>query len=225
MADIVLMFEVHQPYRLRLGFRHRLAELFVEGRIVKPGDLEQLYLNEQLNKRVFKKITDKCYLPASQLFLKLLDENEEFKVSFSFSGLLLEQAEKWTPDLLELFRQLASHRGVEVLEQTYYHSLAFLISEEEFKEQVREHREAVKTLLGVDTGAFENTEFIYNNRLARLVYEMGYSVVMTEGVDRILGWRSPNYVYKAKGLDVRVLMRNYMPVSYTHLTLPTICSV
>jgi len=209
VTDVVLMFEVHQPYRLRRFLDHCLARLAVRGE--KPGEheLERLYFDDELNRRVLTKVAGRCYMPATSLFLSLLDEYEGFRLSLSFSGVLLEQVERWSPDLMELFRQIARHPRVELLGQTYYHSLAFLIDEEEFVEQVLEHREALRSLLGAEASTFENTEFIYNNRVAALARGIGYDVVMTEGVQRVLGRRSPNYVYRSREGEVRVLLRNY----------------
>ncbi len=214
LTDIVLMFEVHQPYRLDRLFREKLEKLArAKGGRLTPSDLEEAYFDHGLCKIVMERAAKRCYLPANKTVLEAIDEYRgearEFKVAYSISGVFVEQARKWAPEILESFRQLADTGRVEFLDQTYYHSLACLVSEEELEEQVREHRELVKDWLGVEPAAVENTEFIYNNRIARLFESMGYKVVFTEGSERILGWRSPNYVYKAKGANIRVLLRNY----------------
>jgi alpha-amylase len=67
----------------------------------------------------------------------------------------------------------------------------------------------MKGLFGQEPKIFENTEFLYNNSIAKTLEDMGYIGVYTEGAERILGWRSPNYVYKAEGSNIRVLLRNY----------------
>ena len=56
---------------------------------------------------------------------------------------------------------------------------------------------------------FRNTEAIYDNRLAHKVEEMGYKGIITEGSERILGWRSPNFLYKPVNGNLKVLLRNY----------------
>lgn len=209
MPDVVLVFEVHQPYRLDLQVREKLLERAVSGKPASLEELEALYFDLAMTKRVFEKVSSRCYKPATELFLRLLDEHEGFRVSYSFSGVLLEQAERWDPDLLDLFAQVARHKRCEVLAQTYFHSLAYLISRSEFLEQVEAHRELVRSLLGADPRVFENTELIYDNGVAELAEQMGFKAVVTEGAERLLGWRSPNYVYRARGLSIRVLLRNY----------------
>ncbi|NOZ76388.1 MAG: alpha-amylase [Euryarchaeota archaeon] len=205
MTDICLCFEVHQPFRLKKDF-------FWKRRMFQgTEDTFKYYFSDVDNREVFSRVAGKCYFPTNQIFLDKLDEFQELKVSFSLSGVFMEQCERYDPDLLESFRQLAETGRVEFLDQTYYHSLVSLYEDPgEFREQVAMHRRAVKDLLGYQPEVFENTELIYNNRIAALVEEMGYKAVFTEGLERVLGWRSPNHVYKPRGgSKLKVLMRNY----------------
>ncbi|RLE59520.1 MAG: alpha-amylase [Thermoprotei archaeon] len=213
MTDIVFMFEVHQPFRVQRRFREKILELIARGKRPSLNDLRKLYFDEELNRFVFQRVASRCYLPANETILgeieRFKDRGKKFKVSYSISGVLLEQAEMWYPEVVESFRKLAKTGLVEFLDQTYYHSLAFLVAEEEFVEQVKEHRRLMKEVFGYEPRAVENTEFIYNNYVAKVFERLGYKVMLTEGVERVLGWRSPNYVYKAKGSDIKLLMRNY----------------
>jgi alpha-amylase len=181
------------------------------------------YLNQGLNKFVFDRAATKCYLPTTSILLenvdKFKDQKRNFKCSFNMSGIWLEQCEKWQPDVLELFKQLAKSKNVEILGSTYYHSLASLFDKhDEFIEQIKMQTQAVKDLLGVKPVTFVNTEMLFNNLIAKTAEDLGFKVIFTEGVDRVLGWRSPNYVYSrgpVKENDVelnkriRVLLRNY----------------
>ncbi|MEZ0346631.1 MAG: alpha-amylase [Infirmifilum sp.] len=207
------MFEVHQPYRLASNISQQIAEKIALNGSLDPQELEEVYFNNALNREVFERVAKRCYLPANSIILQQIDmfkdHGKKFKVSYSLSGVLLEQAERWMPNLIDSFKQLADTGMVEFLDQTYFHSLSFLISEEEFIDQIRLHRDTVKSLFGVTPKAIENTEFIYNNYIASVFERLGYKIVLTEGVERILLWRSPNYLYKARGLNIRVLMRNY----------------
>ena len=99
---------------------------------------------------------------------------------------------------------------VELLSETYNHSLSFLYSPEEFREQVRLHDDRIEELFGVRPTVFRNTELIYNNALARAVEDMGYAAILAEGADHVLGWRSPNYVYRPAGCQsLKLLLKNY----------------
>ncbi|OPY28509.1 MAG: Glycosyl hydrolase family 57 [Methanocella sp. PtaU1.Bin125] len=191
-------FEVHQPYRLNPAFE--------PGKVRRGRKHEEAYFSDS-NKEILLRVCDKCYIPATQLMLELLDDG--FKCAYSLSGTLVEQLERWSPDTLDLFRQVARHRNAEMLSQTYYHSVASLFDDDlaEFEAQVRLHQRLMKDAFGVETQVVENTEFIFNNAIAGSVARMGFRAAYTEGVDRILGWRSPNYVYSCRGM--KVLMRNF----------------
>jgi len=211
LVDLLFIFKVHQPHRLRKGFfweRNMFRKLTKE-------ELFDFYFDSAKNREIFERASRKCYFPSNDILLRLIDEfkneKKKVKVSFSISGVFLEQCETFSPDLLESFKQLSETGCVEFLDQPYYHSLAGLYPErDEFIEQLEMHRKLIKDLFHYEPVSIENTELIYNNAVAKVVDKMGYGVIFTEGVDRILKGRSPNYVYKAKGCErLRVLLRNY----------------
>jgi len=141
MTDICLIFEVHQPFRLNRKFS---GELLSSPR--GSEDLFELYFDLDLNRRIFDRISRECYLPANEVLLNLIEEfrdkDRKFKVSFSLSGIFLEQCEMWHPEVLESFKEIVKSGCCELLCQTYYHSLSSFISNVEFIEQVRMHRKA-----------------------------------------------------------------------------------
>ena len=211
MTDIVLVFEVHQPYRIKRAF-------FWENQIfkrVRKQELFDYYFDRKLNKEIFDRTCRKCYFPSNQILLDAINrhkkEKKQVKVSFSVSGVFLEQCEMFNKDLLETFKQLAETGCVEFLSQTYFHSLASLYPErDEFIEEVRMHQQITRDLLGYTSHVFENTELLYNNAIARTVEKLGYKGIFTEGVERILHANSPNYLYTPKDCKkIKILLRNY----------------
>jgi alpha-amylase len=211
MTDIVFVFEVHQPHRLR-------RKIFWEGktlRRLRKDELFNYYFDTEVDAEIFKRAARKCYFPSNQILLDLIDshkhDKKQIKVSFSISGVFLEQCEMFDKDLLETFKQLSATRCVEFLNQTYYHSIASLYPEkEEFIEQAKMHKQIVKDLLKHTPTIFENTELLYNNTIAKTVEGMGYKGIYTEGVEKILGEKSPNYLYTPKDCKkISVLLRNY----------------
>ena len=198
MPSICIYFQVHQPYRLR---RYSFFDI---------GSVH-IYDDEESNCRVLNKVVDKCYLPTNALLLSLIKEyGGYFQIAFSLTGVVLEQMEKYRPDVLDSFRKLADTGCVEFLSETYYHSLAFLFSPREFREQVRLHGKKIRELFGRRPATFRNTELIYSNELAKVIEGMGYSAVLAEGADKILGWRSPNFVYRPEGCEtIKLLLKNY----------------
>jgi len=162
------------------------------------------------NKFIVEKVANKCYLPANRVMLENIKRNPNFKVSYSISGIALEQFEKFYPEVVDSFRELVNTGNVEILSETYYHSLASIYSREEFEHQVKMHRRKVRDLFGVTPTVFRNTELIYNNEIARVVEEMGYKGILAEGADHILGWRSPTFIYKPTGTqNIKALLKHY----------------
>ncbi len=212
MKGLVLCFEVHQPYRIR----DRVTELMASRYVVKAKDLKKIYFDDERNEQIFKKVSEKCYLPASEIILELIEKQASddggFRVAFSLSGLFMEQAKSYGERVLDAFKELSKTGRVEFLAQTYYHSLVSLYSEDrpEFIEQVEKHVRVMKEEFKYVPSTFENTELIYNNSIAKTVEEIGFKAIFAEGVERVLGWRSPNHVYAPKGLSsLRLLLRNY----------------
>jgi alpha-amylase len=201
MPAICFYFQVHQPMRIK----H--YSVFDIGRDHDYFDAKH---SDTDNYLILNKVSEKCYLPTNELLLNLLTEYQDFKVSFSLSGVFLEQIETDFPEVLKSFQKLVATSRVEILAETYYHSLSFLYSREEFLEQVKLHSAIVQRLFGVTPKVFRNTELIYNNELALVVEELGYTGIITEGVDRVLGWRNSNFVYTPKGCDhIKLLLKNY----------------
>jgi len=211
LVDLLFIFKVHQPYRLRENFFWERSMF----RKKTEQELFDFYFDNSKNKEIFDRAAKKCYFPANGILLDLIDrfrrEKKRVKVSFSISGVFLEQCESFNPDLLESFKQLSDTGCVEFLDMPYYHSLAALYPvRDEFIGEVEMHRRLMKDLFHSEPVAFENTELMYNNAIAKVVDRMGFGVMFTEGVDRILKGRSPNYVYRAKGCErLKVLLRNF----------------
>ncbi|MCW4006738.1 MAG: glycoside hydrolase family 57 protein [Candidatus Bathyarchaeota archaeon] len=211
MTDVVFVFEVHQPHRLRknLFWENKLFR-----RLGKEGFFDY-YFDREIDREIFGRAAAKCYFPSNQILLDLIDahkkERRPVKVAFSLSGTFLEQCEMYSPDLLETFRQLAQTGCVEFLDQTYYHSIASLYPEkDEFIAQVQMHKQTIQTTIGYTPQVFENTELLYNNTIAKTIEDLGYKGIYTEGIEKILKGKSPNHPYTPHGTkNLRLLLRNY----------------
>lgn len=202
MPAVCFYFQVHQPWRVK---HYRIFDI---------GKDHQYFNHEGFgnlnNRQILEKVANKCYLPTNYILLELLERFPEFKISFSISGVALEQFEKFCPELINSFQKLVRTGRVEILSETYYHSLSYLYSKDEFKKQVQMHKDKIKELFNYSPSVFRNTELIYNNDITREIEEMGYKGILTDGVDHILGWRSPNFVYKPVGANsIKLLLKNY----------------
>ena len=195
--SICLYFQVHQPNRLRL---YRFFDIGKDSH----------YYDDFANRTILRRVAQKCYLPMNALLLELIEANKgAFKVAFSISGSVLEQFDRYAPEVIESFRKLAQTGNVEFLSETYYHSLASLASPIEFKNQVLKHKAAIEHYFGVTPKAFRNTELIYSDAIGEMVYDMGFKTMLTEGARHVLGWKSPNFIYScAQAPSLKLLLKN-----------------
>jgi alpha-amylase len=198
MPSICFYFQVHQPFRIR------------EYSFFDIGN-SPFYEDEVKNREIMNKVSEKCYLKTNRKMLDLIHRHKgKFRISYSISGTAIEQFEKYRPDVLQSFIDLANTGCVEFLSETYSHSLSFIYSKEEFQRQVEKHRKVIRRYFNQDPKVFRNTELIYNNELAAYIEGMGYKGIVCEGVDRLLGTNSPNFLYKAVGGErIKVLLKNY----------------
>lgn len=200
---ITLYLHVHQPLRVR---QYSVFDTGVDHNYFVDSDP----FSDQNNERIFRKVAEKSYRPMNALLEKLLRDHDDFKVSLSITGTFLEQAEQWTPDVIDQFRRLVSTGRVEIVTETYYHSLAFFYSRDEFTAQVEAHRQKIRDLFGVETTAFRNTELAYNDQLAQWADKAGFKTILAEGWDPVLDWRSPNFAYRPEGTEnIKLLLKNY----------------
>ena len=199
---IVLYLHVHQPYRIR----H--YSIFDIG--TSHDYFDAPYNDRTSNERIVHKVAQKSYLPTNARLLKLLQDHPEFRLSLSITGTVIEQLEKYTPEALESFKRLTETGRVEIVGETYHHSLAFFYSRKEFETQVAMHRDKIREVFGQTPQVFRNTELAYNNDVAYWADQAGYKGVLAEGWEKVLGWRSPNFVYRpAYTQNIKLLMKNY----------------
>jgi len=197
MPSVVFYFKIHQPFRIK---HYTVFD------IEKNKD----YFDDEKNKSYLDRITRKCYLPTLNIIYDLIKKTQgKFKVSFGITGTLIQQFQKWHPEILELFKKLSKTDSVEFIGETYYHSLASLYSLNEFKKQVLLHRNLIKDLFNQEVKVFANTELIYFDNITKIVKDLGFEGILAEGVPWILEWRSPNFIYSDPEKNLKILLRNY----------------
>lgn len=197
MASVCFYFQVHQPYRLRQ---------------YSVFDTAPTYFADDVNKEILEKVARKCYLPATKLMLDLVRRHEgRFRIAYSLTGTIVQQCRDWCPEMIDLLGELSDTGCCEFLAETYCHSLSFLYSHDEFREQIDMHTKLMQDLFGQTPTVFRNTELIYNNDMAHFIAGLGrFRGIIVEGADHILGYRSPNYLYTPPGVDgVKLLLKNY----------------
>ncbi len=198
MKTICLNFQIHQPFRYR---KYRFFDI---------GN-DSYYYDDYANETIMRKIADNCYLPANHILLKQIKKSKgKFKVSFSISGVALDQFRLYAPEVIDSFKELAATGAVEFLSGTYANSLESMVDEQLFTKQVKAHDDLIEELFQQRPKVFRNSELIYSDELGDLIYRMGFETILTEGAKHILGWKSPNYLYcNALNPRQKILMRNY----------------
>ena len=200
MKSICFYFQIHQPFRL---IRYRFFDI---------GGNHNYYFDEYNNEEIIRRIAECCYLPANRTILQMIkDSKGKFKVTYSISGIALEQLEQYVPEVIDSFKELAKTGCVEFLAETYAHSLASLQNDNgEFELQVRQHIRKIESLFGVKPRVFRNTELIYSDEIGERVANLGFKGIITEGARHILGWKSPNYLYCcATDPRLNILLKNF----------------
>lgn len=200
--SIQLYLHVHQPWRLR------------DYTVFDTGSDHNYFVSSSNsainNANILRKVATKSYLPTNKLLKKLLDKYPDFRFSISITGTFIEQCEQYYPELITSFKELIDTGRVEVVGETYYHSLSFFYNQAEFDRQVKMHADKIEQLFGVKPTAFRNTELAYNNDLGKWADAKGYKAVLAEGWDKVLGWRSPNYIYQpTASSSTKLLLKNY----------------
>lgn len=188
MKPVTLSFEVHQPHRLR-----------VDGVNKDASSLYERYFDDAMNEHFFKDVAENCYFPATERLLRTAKDLEgtdnELKVNFSISSSWVAQAKEYHPELIDMLNRFPDS-SIDFIGQAHYHSLSGLFYDKsEFRQQLKTHREIIEDSFGVEPKVMTNTELIYHNGIGKVAAEEGYDGVFTEGVPRILGWRSPNHLY------------------------------
>ena len=197
MKAVCFYFQIHQPFRLK---RYRFFDI---------GN-DHYYYDDYSNEEIITRVAHKSYIPAAETLLRMIQESKgAFRCALSISGTALEQCEQYVPEFIDLLKKLAETGKVEFLAETYAHSLSSLTDPEEFREQVKFHDAKIYELFGQGPKVFRNTELVYCDDIAPMIYDMGYKGCITEGAKHILGWKSPDYVYAAAACPkLKLLLKN-----------------
>ncbi len=188
MPQVCLYFQLHQPYRL-----NNLD-------VLELGNTTEFFSQDELdgNKSIFQKVAAKSYLPMLQLLFKLTQQYPDFKFAISASGVFLEQAAAYQPEIIDWLQKLSATGQLEILAETYYHSLAFLYSPGEFRQQIVQHSALMEDLFAIKPKVFRNTELIYSNDIAELLAPFNFAGVLTEAVPRYLNGQNFTQVFASK---------------------------
>ncbi|MDR1592360.1 MAG: glycoside hydrolase family 57 protein [Prevotellaceae bacterium] len=197
MKSINFIFRIHQRFNLK---HYAFFDI---------GN-DHYYYDDYANESAMQATVENNCLEANRTLLEMIrSANGKFKVSFSISGLALEQFEQFAPAVIDSFRELAKTGCVEFLATPYAHSLAALYNEQEFVEQVTLQADKIKALFGRKPTVFANLALLYSDEIGEMVAGMGYKAILVEGAKHVLGWKSPHYLYHhINNPKLKLLVRN-----------------
>lgn len=197
MKNICLTFQVHQPFRLRNFHFFDIGNNYN-------------YFDEETNSKFMRQVAEHCYLPINKLLLNLINTfGNNIKVSFAISGTALDQIEKYAPEVLDSFKELAATENVEFLGQTYATSLSSLKSKSAFHDEVVAHKRRISILFGKRPTVFLNTGLLYSEDIGKMISYLGFKGALTEGSSFILNGKSPNYLYNGTSRpSLNLFLRN-----------------
>jgi alpha-amylase len=183
MKTICLYFEIHQNIHLK---RYRFFDI----------GTDHYYYDDYENERSINETAERSYIPALKTLIEMAQENKGFfKCAISISGCTIELLEMHAPQVIDLIHDLNDTGCLEILAEPYSHGLSSLINEDCFKDDVKQLCDKLKNIFGVKPTIFRNSCLIYSDEIGRIVSEMGFKGMLTEGAKHILGWKSPHFIY------------------------------
>ncbi len=198
MKNICLYFQIHHPFS------------FQTFRYFDVGNSKSYYDDFRIEREINEAVTN-YYLPLNDFLIRQIDQSKgKLKLSFYISGTALDQFLIYTPKILTSFRQLADTGQVEFMGGTSSHSIVSLgENKEEFQRQISLNRERIEYYFGKKPQVFVNTDLIFTNRIYEIISDSGYPALLTNGCNKILQWRSPNYFYSGENQKkIKILFRN-----------------
>lgn len=198
MKTICLHFHAHQPYRLK---KYRFFNI----------GQEHFYADDQVNKENLHHVSHSSYAPLNAVLMEMKEQyGDAFKASIGLSGLLAQQLKESEAAVYDTFRRATNDGTIEIVGETYSHSLASLGDRQEFERQVKKQQALIKKDFKQTAKTFRNTDLIFNNTIADMVSDLGFKTILTEGAEALLDWRSPNFLYLSQGASaINILTRNH----------------
>ncbi len=181
MKAVCICFEVHLPVPLRWYWPR---EGYGETHIEKYFDMEKAFHN-------FTKLAENLETLNNTLSESI---DNGGKYTLDISGVFLEQC-KWAPGVIDGFRNL-NPAMVSFAASPYYHSVCSLFPNlTEFREQVEMDIATIKELFGQEPKTFVNTELLFQQKVIKVLKEMGFKCLISEGSHNLMNGYDPMHVY------------------------------
>lgn len=162
MSKIILYFKIHN-------------ELLLNNFKIFDIGFNKQYFDQRLNKNRIEGKIHNSYFKLVDLLLDLSGKFEDkFCFVFLISGMTLKQISDNNYNLIEKLQFLSSKKNVEFLSQTYFNSLSFLKSKNEFVKQIELENKIIFDLFGQKPKSFVNTNFFYSEEILKTLKELNF---------------------------------------------------
>lgn len=149
------------------------------------------------------------YQPLFAILERNTQKYPKLHLSLGVSGLWLEQAEKWDPELIRRLRKLVNLGNVELVACPYDYSLSSFYDEAEFESQMEAERKIFSRIFGVEPEVLAMPELIYHDKIAAYAEKAKFKGVLAGSMEKILDYRSTNQVFEVKDCpNLRVIAEN-----------------
>lgn len=188
VADLAIYMVVHQPRRLKLPAQPIPYRASLE-------DIARCLFDERMNERYFHKVARTCYYPAARMFLELAREGMRLSLGFSLS--FVQQAERWDPELLALFRELVAEDNVELIGVEPFHSFLFLLDISTFVQRMRWMADEMERIFGKRPTITDTTEMSMSSFIYDALDTAGFRGALLDGREWVMSWRESTHLYQA----------------------------
>jgi len=177
-------------------------------RRVSVFDEDDVYFDTYHTRDACLNYAHRCILPVNRILQRAVAETgQRFCFNLCISGLLCDLLEQFEPVALESFRALVATGNVELIATPYHQGLAFIYDSQEFADQLMLHGQRMEGLFNRSPVVFGNSELIHQDRIAELVAESGYDVILCDGGHAAGEGQSCDQVKQGPG-SARILLRN-----------------
>ncbi len=204
VTNVALYTTVHQPRRLKLPAQPI-------PRCASVDDIIRCLFDERLDEQYFRRVAQSSYYPAARLFLDLV-QKQGLRLAISFSLSFIQQAMRWEPALIDLFRELVSQEEVEIVGIEPYHSLHCLIDLPGFVMRMRWMANEIERIFGKRPKVTDTTRMCMSTSIYDALDTAGFRGIFMDYHPQVMQWRSSNYLYsygdeKPCAIDIKLPTR------------------
>lgn len=160
MPGICLYFRIHQPVAIRK------VSFFDFG---STPDL----IDRKKNSNKLKNRLDQVYLPAFSMLRNLISKHKgAVQLALSVNGMLLDQISHFSPSYYKEIRDFMNQEEIEIIASSYFHSLASLASQDEFRIQVNLEKKKILEVTGNEPVFFCNPDLSFRTSMLTILRDL-----------------------------------------------------